>query len=126
LILSADSAVTVLANRRSNRALMPYVTGTLALILIFFLSTAAFGANPYERLDWIPPDGRGMNPQLQNAGMAIHPPNLYLGYVATSIPFAFAVAALITRRLDAESLAAVRRWALVSWFFLTIGITLGM
>ena len=58
--------------------------------------------------------------------MAIHPPNLYLGYVATSIPFAFAIAALITRRLDAEWLAAVRRWSLVSWLFLTIGITLGM
>jgi cytochrome c-type biogenesis protein CcmF len=58
--------------------------------------------------------------------MAIHPPNLYLGLVATTVPFAFAVAALITRRLDAEWLGAVRRWALVSWFFLTIGITLGM
>jgi cytochrome c-type biogenesis protein CcmF len=67
-----------------------------------------------------------MNPQLQNPGMAIHPPNLYLGYVATTIPFAFAIAALITRRLDSEWLAAVRRWALVSWFFLTVGITLGM
>jgi cytochrome c-type biogenesis protein CcmF len=58
--------------------------------------------------------------------MAIHPPNLYLGYVATAIPFAFAVAALITRRLDSEWLAAVRRWSLLSWFFLTVGITLGM
>ncbi len=67
-----------------------------------------------------------MNPQLQNPGMAFHPPNLYLGYVATTIPFAFAIAALITRRLDAEWLAAVRRWSLVSWFFLTVGITLGM
>ena len=68
----------------------------------------------------------GLNPQLQNPGMAIHPPTLYLGYVATTIPFAFAIAALVTRRLDAEWLAAVRRWALVSWFFLTIGIMLGM
>jgi c-type cytochrome biogenesis protein CcmF len=67
-----------------------------------------------------------MNPQLQNPGMAIHPPNLYLGYVATSIPFAFAIAALVTRRLDAEWLGIVRRWSLLSWFFLTIGITLGM
>ena len=67
-----------------------------------------------------------MNPQLQNPGMAIHPPNLYLGYVATAIPFAFAIAALFTRRLDAEWLGVVRRWALLSWFFLTIGIVLGM
>ena len=67
-----------------------------------------------------------MNPQLQNPGMAIHPPNLYLGYVATAIPFAFAIAALFARRLDAEWLGVVRRWALLSWFFLTIGIVLGM
>src|SRR5215204_1552588 len=67
-----------------------------------------------------------MNPQLQNPGMAIHPPNLYLGYVATSIPFAFAIAALVTRKLDASWLLIVRRWSLISWFFLTIGITLGM
>jgi cytochrome c-type biogenesis protein CcmF len=84
------------------------------------------GANPFERLDWIPPDGRGMNPQLQNPGMAIHPPNLYLGYVGTTIPFAFAIAALLTRRLDAEWLAAVRKWTLLAWFFNTTGILLGM
>src|SRR6185312_683477 len=60
------------------------------------------------------------------SGNAIHPPNLYLGYVGTSIPFAFAIAALVTRRLDAEWLVAVRRWALVSWFFNTTGIVLGM
>jgi cytochrome c-type biogenesis protein CcmF len=126
LILGFYAAVAVFANRRRNRELMPYVTGTLAIVLVFFLATTALGANPYDRLDWVPPDGTGLNPQLQNPGMAIHPPNLYLGYVATTIPFAFAIAALITRRLDAEWLAAVRRWSLVSWLFLTIGITLGM
>jgi cytochrome c-type biogenesis protein CcmF len=126
LILSFYSAITLFANRRSNRELMPYVTGTLAAVLVFFLATTAFGANPYDRLDWIPPDGTGLNPQLQNPGMAFHPPNLYLGYVAASIPFAFAIAALVTRRLDAAWLAAVRRWSLVSWLFLTIGITMGM
>ena len=126
LILSTYSAIAVFANRRSNRELMPWVMGTLATILLFFLLVTCFGAYPFERLDWTPPDGRGMNPQLQNPGMAIHPPNLYLGYVATSIPFAFAIAALVTRKLDAEWLSAVRRWSLVSWLFLTIGITLGM
>ncbi len=126
LILAFYSALCVLANRRSNRELMPWVTGTLGTILLFFLVATAIGANPFERLGWVPPDGRGMNPQLQNPGMAIHPPNLYLGYVATSVPFAFAVAALVTRRLDVDWLASVRRWALVSWFFLTVGIVLGM
>ncbi|MEO6865760.1 MAG: heme lyase CcmF/NrfE family subunit [Gemmatimonadaceae bacterium] len=126
LILTFFSSIAVLTSRSRNRELMPYVIGVLAIIAIFFLATLCFGANPYERLDWLPVDGRGMNPQLQNPGMAIHPPNLYLGYVGTSIPFAFAIGALITRRLDAEWLVAVRRWALLSWFFNTTGIILGM
>jgi cytochrome c-type biogenesis protein CcmF len=126
LILSTYAAIAVFTNRHQNRVLMPYVAGTLAAITLFFLATMCFGQSPFERMDWIPADGRGMNPQLQNPGMAIHPPNLYLGYVATAVPFAFAIAALITRRLDGEWLAAVRRWSLVSWFFLTVGITLGM
>ena len=126
LILAIYSSIAVFNNRARNRALMPYVSGTLAIVLIFFLATMCLGANPFERLDWIPADGRGMNPQLQNPGMAIHPPNLYLGYVGTTIPFAFAIAALITRRLDAEWLKAIRKWTLISWFFNTTGIILGM
>jgi cytochrome c-type biogenesis protein CcmF len=126
LILSIYSAIALWTNRTRNRELMPYVTGTLALLLVFFLAMICLGSNPFERLDFIPVDGRGLNPQLQNPGMAIHPPNLYLGYVGTSIPFAFAIAALLTRRLDAEWLAAVRRWALLAWFFNTVGIVLGM
>lgn len=126
LILATYSAIAVFTNRRSNRELMPWVTGTLALVLFFFLLTTALRSNPFARLDFIPADGRGMNPQLQNPGMAAHPPNLYLGFVATTVPFAFAVAALVTRRLDTAWLGAVRRWALVSWFFLTVGIVLGM
>jgi cytochrome c-type biogenesis protein CcmF len=126
LILAIYSALAVFSNRAKNRALMPYVSGTLAVVMIFFLATMCLGANPFERLDWIPADGRGMNPQLQNPGMAIHPPNLYLGYVGTTIPFAFAIAALITRRLDSEWLTAIRKWTLISWFFNTTGIVLGM
>ncbi len=126
LILALYSALAVFANRRANRELMPWVTGTLGVVILFFLATTALATNPFERLPFVPADGRGMNPQLQNPAMAIHPPNLYLGYIATVVPFAFAIAALITRRLDAAWLAAVRRWALVSWFFLTVGITLGM
>ena len=126
LVLAFYASIAVWANRRTNRELMPWVTGTLGVTLLFFLCVTAFGANPYERLDWVPADGRGMNPQLQNPGMAAHPPMLYLGYVAAAVPFAFAVAALMTRKLDTDWLAAVRRWSLVTWFFLTIGIVLGM
>jgi cytochrome c-type biogenesis protein CcmF len=126
LIMTFYAAVAVFTNRDKNRAMMPYVTGTLGAVSLFFIMTMAFAENPFERLDWVPADGRGMNPQLQNPGMAAHPPMLYLGYVGTAIPFAFAIGALVTRQLDAQWLGAVRRWALVSWFFLTIGIVLGM
>ena len=126
LILSLYSSLAIWSVRDKARELAPWACGTLALILLFFIATTCFKANPFDRLAFVPADGRGMNPQLQNPGMAIHPPTLYLGYVATAIPFAFAIAALITRKLDASWLLVVRRWALVSWFFLTVGITLGM
>src|SRR5215216_1249290 len=126
LILSMYATIAIATSRSRNRELVPWATGTLSAVLLFFIATTCFKANPFTRLDFIPVDGRGMNPQLQNPGMAIHPPNLYLGYVATTIPFAFALAALFSRRLDAEWLSVVRRWTLLSWFFLTIGIMLGM
>jgi cytochrome c-type biogenesis protein CcmF len=126
LILSVYSSLAIWSVREKARELAPWAAGTLALILLFFIATTCFKANPFDRLSFVPADGKGMNPQLQNPGMAIHPPNLYLGYVATAIPFAFAIAALITRKLDAAWLLIVRRWSLISWFFLTVGITLGM
>jgi cytochrome c-type biogenesis protein CcmF len=126
LILSMYGTIAIATSRARNRELTPWATGTLSAILLFFIATTCFKANPFIRLPFTPLDGRGMNPQLQNPGMALHPPNLYLGYVATAIPFAFAIAALFAKRLDAEWLGVVRRWALVSWFFLTIGIVLGM
>ncbi len=126
LILGMYSTIAIAMGRRRNPDLTPWATGTLSAVLLFFIATTAFKANPFIRMEFLPIDGRGMNPQLQNPGMALHPPNLYLGYVATAIPFAFAVAALFTRRLDAEWLGVVRRWALLSWFFLTVGIVLGM
>jgi cytochrome c-type biogenesis protein CcmF len=126
LILSMYGTIAIATSRRGNEELIPWATGTISAVLVFFIATTCFKANPFTRLDFIPLDGRGMNPQLQNPGMAIHPPNLYLGYVATAIPFAFAIAALFTRKLDAQWLSIVRRWTLLSWFFLTIGIVLGM
>jgi cytochrome c-type biogenesis protein CcmF len=126
LILSMYGTIAIATSRKRNAELVPWATGTISAVLLFFIATNCFKANPFTRLDFLPPDGRGMNPQLQNPGMALHPPNLYLGYVATAIPFAFAIAALFSRRLDAEWLGVVRRWALLSWFFLTVGIVLGM
>ena len=126
LILSIYSSLAIWSVKEKARELAPWACGTLAVILLFFIATTCFKANPFDRMAFVPADGKGMNPQLQNPGMAIHPPNLYLGYVATAIPFAFAIAALITRKLDASWLLVVRRWSLISWFFLTVGITLGM
>jgi cytochrome c-type biogenesis protein CcmF len=83
-------------------------------------------ANPFQRLAYTPIDGSGLNPQLQNPGMVFHPPMLYLGYISITIPFAFAMAALLSKRLDVDWLVAIRKWTLLSWLFLSIGICLGM
>jgi cytochrome c-type biogenesis protein CcmF len=89
--------------------------------LLFILLTS----NPFLRLDPAPMEGRDLNPILQDPGLAIHPPLLYLGYVGFSICFAFAVAALIDGRLDAAWARWVRPWALTAWIFLTLGIAMG-
>src|SRR2546430_12578076 len=112
---------------RRPRALLPYVAGVVCTVATFFISVMLFGqANPFHRLAYTPLDGNGLNPQLQNPGMVFHPPMLYLGYISITIPFAFAMAALISKRLDVDWLVAIRKWTLLSWLFLSIGICLGM
>ncbi len=127
VILAFFSSIAVFQNRRRNREFMPYVVGVLQGILAFFVVVLLFAkVNPFERLGFTPPDGAGLNPQLQNYWMTIHPPTLYFGFTAFSIPFAFAIAALLTGRLDSRWIVVTRRWTLVSWFFLTNGIIFGM
>ena len=127
LLLSLFSSIAVFQNRQKNREFMPYVSGTLLTISTFFLVVLLFAeVNPFERLDFAPADGRGLNPQLQNYWMTIHPPTLYLGFTAFTVPFAFAIAALLNGRLDARWLVLTRRWILLSWFFLSNGIVFGM
>src|SRR5512142_3132989 len=110
-----------------HRIYLPYVGAITSLVAAFFISVMLFGhSNPFERLAYTPIDGRGLNPQLQNPGMVFHPPMLYLGYISITIPFAFAMAALISKRLDVDWLVAIRKWTLLSWIFLSVGITLGM
>ena len=96
-----------------------------ALIAVGFLAFSLFTSNPFERLSPVPPDGQGLNPLLQDPGLAFHPPFLYLGYVGFSIAFSFAVAALIEGRVDAAWARWVRPWTLAAWCFLTLGIALG-
>jgi cytochrome c-type biogenesis protein CcmF len=126
VVLSLFASLAQLLTPRRYADLMPYVAGVTSAVVAFFVSVMLFGSNPFERLGFTPADGRGLNPQLQNVGMVIHPPMLYLGYISITIPFAFAVAALISRRLDTGWIHAIRKWTLVSWLFLSIGITLGM
>ena len=124
-ILITYASLIVLTNRRRNRPLMPLVVTTLAVVSTFFLGLVNFMSRPFVRLAFIPQDGNGLNPQLQNPFMAIHPPCLYLGYVGLTLPFAFAIAALATGRLDDTWFRTTRRWTILSWFFLGTGVLLG-
>jgi len=126
IVLATFSAAAVLMNRGRYRELMPYVTAVLLVIITFFVAVMVFASNPFEKLGFLPQDGRGLNPQLQNPGMVIHPPMLYLGYISIAVPFAFAVAALVSGKLDTGWLQAIRRWTIMSWLFLSVGVVLGM
>jgi cytochrome c-type biogenesis protein CcmF len=124
-LLALYSAIVVWQNRYRNRELMPYMVPTLMLTALLFLSILIFAEDPFRLLPHTPRDGRGLNPLLQHPLMVIHPPNLYLGFVGYAVPFAFAMGALASGRLDSQWLRSVRRWTLVPWLFNTIGILLG-
>lgn len=127
LLLCMFSTLAVWSNRRKNREFMPNVIGTLMVIEVFFLVVLLFAdVNPFERLGFTAADGRGLNPQLQNYWMTIHPPTLYLGFTAFTIPFAFAISALLSGRLDSRWIQVTRKWTLLSWFFLSNGVVFGM
>src|SRR5436190_1458065 len=124
-VLSLTSSAVLFATRNRHRELAPWATAVLMGLGAFFTGLMLFDANPFARLSPAPPEGVGLNPLLRHPAMAIHPPMLYSGYVFFSIPFACAIGALITRRLDASWIRATRRFALIAWLFLGIGILLG-
>ena len=129
-ILSTYSAVVVWTNRRKLREIMPYVVAVMSTIQVFFLLLNTFLASPFQMLavDKVVTsvaDGLGLNPQLQYYAMAIHPPMLYLGYVGFAVPFAFAMASLITRQPGDAWIHTTRRWSIVAWLFQSCGIMLG-
>ncbi|MHB2033808.1 MAG: heme lyase CcmF/NrfE family subunit [Gemmatimonadaceae bacterium] len=126
LLLAACASVAVFTHRGRDRDLMPWATGTMGAALLFLLLIVCLDTNPYDRLGWMPTDGRGLDPVLRDPRLFIQPPLLFLGYVATAIPFAFSVAALVARRFDAAWARLTRRWTLVAWFLLTVAIALGM
>ena len=112
-------------SRSLPQVLLSRVLSVLGLVSIGFLLFVLLTSNPFERLFPVPVDGASLNPLLQDPGMAIHPPMLYLGYVGFSIAFAFAIAALIGGQLDSATLRWMRPWTNIAWMFLTIGISLG-
>ena len=107
------------------RQIQAQVIAVMGMISAGFLSFMLFTSNPFERLYPIPLEGRDLNPLLQDPGLAIHPPLLYMGYVGFSVAFAFAIAAMIGGRLDSTWARWSRPWTNVAWLFLTAGITLG-
>jgi cytochrome c-type biogenesis protein CcmF len=144
-LMSAFATAVSLRKWDRDREFLPWVVAVTAITLAFFLSLIIFFENPFTRL-WqavggevaahmfapagaslfIPSDGRGLNELLRHPGMVFHPPMLYLGFVAFVIPYAFAMATLVTGRTDDRWIRLTRRWTLVAWLFLSIGLVLGM
>ena len=126
-LTSGFSAGCVAWLRRKYLELQPFVIATLMTIIGFFAILMIFAANPFATsASGAPMDGSGLNYQLRNFYMIIHPPSLYVGFTSSAIPFAFAIAALATGRLDNEWIVATRKWMLFAWLFLSIGNALGM
>lgn len=125
LILAVYGAAVSMFGRARNATLTTSALGVQGMVAAAFIAFILLTSNPFARIFPAPADGADLNPLLQDPGLAIHPPFLYLGYVGFSVTFAYAVAGLIERRIDAEWARAVRPWALAAWIFLTIGIALG-
>ena len=124
-LLAVFSSAVLFLTRRSLREIAPWATAVLGVVAAFFLLLMVGWENPFDTLASPPPEGAGLNPLLRHPAMMIHPPMLYTGYVGFSVPFAFAVGALITGRTGADWIRATRRFALVAWTFLGTGIMLG-
>ena len=126
-LLAIFGSIAIRVNHERHRELIPYVVAVIAATEMFFIFLMVIHKNPFSTFLTPPPaDGAGLTPLLQNFYMAIHPPSMYVGFVAMTVPFAFGVAALITGHLDDAWLRAVRRWTMLGWLFLSFGLTLGM
>ncbi|HEY9192295.1 MAG TPA: heme lyase CcmF/NrfE family subunit, partial [Methyloversatilis sp.] len=125
MLLTVWTMAVALFSRRLPRETVTAVLAVMGLISVGFLAFVLFASNPFERLLPAAAEGRDLNPMLQDPGMAFHPPMLYMGYVGFSVAFAFAIAALISGRLDAAWARWSRPWTTVAWMFLTLGIALG-
>jgi cytochrome c-type biogenesis protein CcmF len=124
-LLSLWSSLALFLTRRSHRDVAPYATAVLLGFAAFFCSLAVFAVNPFSIAAPVPAEGAGLQPLLRHPSMMIHPPLLYSGYTLFTVPFAFAVGALVAGRLDAHWIRATRRFALAAWLALGAGILIG-
>lgn len=125
-VLSLLIALVIFNNRKeADDRSSPYVYLVLAGTLVFFLFMLCTVSSPFETLGFMPRDGQGLNPMLQNPGMIFHPPTLFFGYIGFTIPFAYAIAAMITGNTNVGWIRKTRAWNVLSWIFLAIGIILG-
>ncbi|MBI5105714.1 MAG: heme lyase CcmF/NrfE family subunit [Solirubrobacterales bacterium] len=124
-LLSLWSSLVLFLTRRRMRDVQPYATAVLLGFAAFFGGLLVFSVSPFDVLPVTPAEGVGLNPLLRHPSMMSHPPLLYSGYTLWAVPFAFAVGALVVRRVDAEWITATRRFGLAAWFFLGCGIMLG-
>ncbi|MGQ4659172.1 heme lyase CcmF/NrfE family subunit [Lysobacter sp. F6437] len=125
LVLALWTAAVARFSRALPMTVIARVLGVMGVVSLGFLAFLIFTSNPFERLLPAVVEGRDLNPLLQDPGMIIHPPMLYFGYVGFSVPFAFAIAALLDGKVDARWLRWTRPWTNVAWAFLTVGIALG-
>ncbi len=125
LVLAIWTGAVALFSRGLPDVVMARVLGVMGVVAVGFLAFLIFTSNPFIRLLPSPGEGRDLNPLLQDPGMIIHPPLLYVGYVGFVVPFAFAIAALLDGRVDARWLRWTRPWTNIAWGFLTLGIALG-
>jgi cytochrome c-type biogenesis protein CcmF len=124
-VLAVAGAGVALFERRLASGTLAATLGAQSAIGLGFYAFLAFASNPFTRLNPAAPDGQGLNPLLQDPGLAFHPPTLYIGYVGLSVAFSFAVGALVMRDVGPAFARAMRPWVLAAWVFLTIGITAG-
>jgi len=124
-ILIIFSGLVAWIYKDRHHELMPWVLMIFSIVSAFFLAVIAFSSNPFENVFPVPLDGRGLNPLLEDANMLTHPPLLYTGFVGLTVPYAFAMAALIVGRLDEAWIITTRRWTIIAWFFLTMGNLVG-
>lgn len=124
-MLCLSTLIVILRYRQRQTEFYPWVLSVMLAVLAFFLLVMTIPAPPFQRLTPIPADGRGLNPLLEDTGMITHPVALYLGFTGFTVPFAFAIAALIAGKVGEEWITATRRWTILAWYFLSLGLLIG-